>query len=66
MSIVFIKCSIQGVNIFEYFTHRDCLTEPSAVACLEQIVSALCYLHQSNIAHLDIKVLYSGLELCII
>ena len=50
------KCSIQGVNIFEYFTRHDCLTEPCAAACLDQIVSALCYLHQSNIAHLDIKV----------
>ena len=47
---------IQGVNLFEYFTHHDCLTEPCAAACLEQVTSALCYLHQSNITHLDLKV----------
>lgn len=47
---------IHGVNLFEYFTYHDCLTEPCAAACLQQVTSALCYLHQLNIAHLSIKV----------
>ena len=47
---------IRGVNLFEYFVSRDHMTETEAAACISQSVSALCYLHQSNIAHLDIKV----------
>jgi len=41
--------------VFEYFVHHDCLNEDTASGCVEQVLAALCYLHNSNIAHLDIR-----------
>ena len=42
--------------MLEYFVRHDCLSEHAAARCVGQVLSALCYLHESNIAHLDIRV----------
>ena len=42
--------------MLEYFVRHDCLSEHAAARCVGQVLSALCYLHELNIAHLDIRV----------
>ena len=44
------------MNVLEYFVRHDCLSEHAVARCVGQVLSALCYLHESNIAHLDIRV----------
>ena len=48
------------MNLFEFFSHRDDVSEVDVAAAVRQLVSALSYLHQSNVAHLDIKVCIQG------
>ncbi len=53
VSIVF---RVSGSNILEYFVSQDNLTEPCAAGCIGQLLQALLYLHQRNVAHFSIRV----------
>ncbi len=55
----YASCRIPGVNVFEFFSSRDSVSEAETAVAIGQVVCALCYLHQANIAHLDIKVPYT-------
>ena len=48
---------LRGLNLFEYVTVTERLSEPLAAYYMEQLVSALEYLHNLDIVHLAIKVL---------
>ena len=56
MILFFCVTRVDGSSLFSYMVQQDCLTEGIAVDCLQQLLSALQYLHTHHIAHLDIKV----------
>lgn len=48
--------SAHGVHIYEYFTQKTSVPEYVIAKCCQQLVGALEYLHNKDIAHLAIKV----------
>ena len=46
---------IDGDSLSEKVNHSGCLSEPEAVGYVKQVASALDFIHQRNINHLDIK-----------
>lgn len=46
---------IDGDSLSEKVNHSGSLSEPEAVAYIKQVASALDFIHQRNINHLDIK-----------
>ena len=45
----------RGGELFDHIVKRRHYSEGDARAIVKQILSALCYLHQNNVAHLDLK-----------
>jgi serine/threonine protein kinase len=54
---IFLFQLLRGLNLFEHVTVTEQLSEPLAAYFMEQLLSALEYLHNLHIAHLAIKVL---------
>mmetsp|Transcript_5489 Transcript_5489/g.9303 ORF Transcript_5489/g.9303 Transcript_5489/m.9303 type:complete len:174 (+) Transcript_5489:25-546(+) len=44
-----------GGDLFEYFKVKERFDQKEAAYILKQILSAVCYLHENNIAHRDLK-----------
>lgn len=55
-NFIFLFQLLRGHNIFEHVTITDSLSENTAAYFMEQLFSALEYLHNLNIVHLAIKV----------
>ena len=55
-SLPLVGGRLRGLNLFEYVTISEKLSEPLAAYYMEQLMSALEYLHNLNIVHLAIKV----------
>lgn len=45
----------RGGELFDHIVKRRHYSESDARALVKQILSALCYLHQNHVAHLDLK-----------
>lgn len=61
-----LSCSLtrlRGLNLFEHVTVMDHFSEGNAAYFMEQLLSAVTYLHKLNIVHLAIKV-YTYKETC--
>ena len=52
---ILIFQKIQGVNLFDFFIHHNCLSHQTASGSCAQIFDVLTYLHGFKIAHLDIR-----------
>eukprot|EP00731_Ephydatia_muelleri_P019891 Em0012g716a len=52
---ILIFQKIQGVNLFDFFIHHNCLSHQTASGSCAQIFDVLSYLHSFKIAHLDIR-----------
>jgi serine/threonine protein kinase len=52
---IFLFQLLRGLNLFEHVTVTEQLSEPLAAYFMEQLLSALEYLHNLHIAHLAIK-----------
>ncbi|CAI8043349.1 Kalirin [Geodia barretti] len=52
---IFLFQLLRGLNLFEYVTISEELSEPLAAYYMEQLMSALEYLHNLNVVHLAIK-----------
>ena len=55
-SLPLVGGRLRGLNLFEYVTISEELSEPLAAYYMEQLMSALEYLHNLSIVHLAIKV----------
>ncbi len=45
----YASCRISGVNVFEFFSSRDSVSEAETAVAIGQVVCALCYLHQAKL-----------------
>ena len=63
---IFLFQQLQGLNIFEHITIKDNFSEHVAAYFMQQLFSALGYLHNLNIVHLAVKVFYIILYMYII
>ena len=54
-SLPLVGGRLRGLNLFEYVTISEKLSEPLAAYYMEQLMSALEYLHNLNVVHLAIK-----------
>lgn len=56
IDIIIIFDRVRGPHLFTYVCQSDHYLESTVVTFMEQLMTALDWLHQNNIAHLDVKV----------
>ena len=56
MCVLFSFISVPGGELQRVLDDEDCVPERDAARLLRQILSGVAFLHEHNIAHLDLKV----------
>ena len=54
----YYRYRLSGCELFDYITEKDFLEEQEATMYIRNILQAVQYLHEKNVCHLDIKVLF--------
>lgn len=49
---------VRGPLLFTYLCHKEDYTEGDVSNYMSQLMSALAWLHEKEVAHLDVKVKY--------
>ena len=52
------RCRVAGGELFDFLSEKECLAEAEAVVFIRQILEGMDYLHDRNIAHFDLKVMF--------
>lgn len=57
--LLILFSSVPGGELQRVLDDEDCVPERDAARLLRQILSGVSFLHEHNIAHLDLKVSFS-------
>ena len=55
--------SISGGELFDFIAEKESLSEEEAIEFLKQILMGVGFMHTKNIAHFDLKVRHTGIEI---
>lgn len=55
-----VSTSVSGGELFDRILDRGVYSEKDASCVIQQVLEAVCYLHQNGIVHRDLKVWMDG------